>query len=1729
MDAEALNMVFPPAGTVQTPLIEAPLPAEGEEADEEYTDPFASTADVRDRVVQLHALRRGMRRGVADVTTYRPIVSLRDSDIPKGHDLRVRYSGINLLHGEHLHIKAKTWRDVNSKGRKLLTSYLNALANATGSKKFSMHKPGTKAAAADGNKDGMPHARLLFFVETLWAPRSSVAGQTSRMPTGYRLQGALYVEGKRLLDEMNAARKKKKIPEFKSVDEAYNAWYPLARGFMRSFDEAKQLQLKIEALRNKAAAAGRGKPTSITAAANAALSEEEVMQKPTPLALDPTCQRIESLMAYEWLQYTNPIEFHYDVLSKYVRPQNYVVSDKEKLAPGRIFDPRPYVDMDGSHDDDARQKSYDHPDNPINIDQILSKESLMSFFAYNGRDQPIIDPLQTQLELYARANDDPEDPVDEPVAEEPAEEEEEEEEPAADPMIVDTPQNQESELLDSDDEALEGMAKNRADEENEPMSELVESDDEGEAEVPLPVAVPLRRRVDADVEAPPHHQPYQERLEHNLQLHLGDIVFPDFPYPGSTYLINSAFVFPETFALLSLPHEMGTPVTELRIQEGWPAPDDPLQKKQAAAVITLKHIEEIRRNIELTTVEKDRRDFIYQALERTNEYRNAVTTEFDRLAKSITHERVIAVINEQRNIVASAIGREGDRIRSGSYDAILVDSREKPSTDEYMAITDFLPDDNFENGSNSKGSDRASRLKSQIANQLREGYRSHSRYANGEAVTNDILHGNLDSIDVPTEELLARMEERQQMDKEFEQVADELWEHVAKYVDTVDADFEKRDDILAFRTRAQTTFGLAAHKTKLALDEMQKLKSTNAQKMDFAKEFISEVWKTRVQLAEELIDKLKNSNNIPESLMRDFRTFFKKTCTPKGMEAVYADKQQDDFDHKPFVAFLQYMFDDFCAVFKASPNSFRALQAALFGGLDAHTFGIDRSEPAFNPVFVGDTGIGKSWLMRLVALLASPGTCRHMSNATPNTFNTETSYDNVLMIFEEMKSRWLYMSDDVKDKGASEELNFLKDRLTRFFTSTDSWFRDEATGRRSVVKSRSSHQNATMGGSNQNLTNMDKNVARRFVIWFVPEQLNNDGASPDQLKAFEEFENSETGRTAAKRHQMVHALYVVVRNLMKGGVIPNPATNSVRFYLRCILDELRDKGVDVGGSTKFHHVIQLTENLQLYYACWMALFSPLATKFYKEEGNPEAWSAEAILKLVTPFITPTKDALAYALTLVDFLYCPSYVEHMLKDLARDGLHYDKPDMWSFRTSPGRERKDPLNYDVQYFAFHGRTVTEIYERIAGFNKDFKLRSDEVGLLIDGLKRKFVTCPEFIGINPDNTSKRPAYIERNPNKSVTLPVIGIEEDHTGGSGKRWRLYILIHFLEQRTGLRFDDPALSKKLHASDPDYDAKTFRRANAEQLTRIVPGYSILTDAIMKVFAHPVLEKIPNEGRIGRPKLFEYATSYIPRTITIKDNHPTEKDEKGQPRVIYKRVSFHGVPMMIHVSRDPKARPLVQLNHVVLMPTSRNHLKRLRDPLNVAGNARAEHLGETTGMVMGTSDMDYSQNSEYMRQLCHPGIDLVFRYLKLPQDVHGLAAYRMPLGCNAISYRVAREIALADGVTKSPDYVKNYPADNLYKRVQDHISMMRGVYDPKSASHTDVNDMMGMGTFANLTFVSSLDSNTGKPIPITGIPEWDAINKIKLDFRDDIPDEDAMNIDEPSEETTPRRRRRFVDV
>ncbi len=150
---------------------------------------------------------------------------------------------------------------------------------------------------------------------------------------------------------------------------------------------------------------------------------------------------------------------------------------------------------------------------------------------------------------------------------------------------------------------------------------------------------------------------------------------------------------------------------------------------------------------------------------------------------------------------------------------------------------------------------------------------------------------------------------------------------MAAFIDELDADFVKRDDILAKRQQAQAARAIVRQNYRVQIKDIpmaQRLDPTILGPM--SKALCAAVWEVSVTAMKETMDTLMNSQNLPEAV-KCVRNWMIKNCRPapagESHEPEWA-RVPVHLAQRPMTMCLQEMGDIFCGLQYASPQAYVA-------------------------------------------------------------------------------------------------------------------------------------------------------------------------------------------------------------------------------------------------------------------------------------------------------------------------------------------------------------------------------------------------------------------------------------------------------------------------------------------------------------------------------------------------------------------------------------------------------------------------------------------------------------------------------------------------------------------------------------------------------------------------------------------------------------------------------------
>jgi len=291
------------------------------------------------------------------------------------------------------------------------------------------------------------------------------------------------------------------------------------------------------------------------------------------------------------------------------------------------------------------------------------------------------------------------------------------------------------------------------------------------------------------------------------------------------------------------------------------------------------------------------------------------------------------------------------------------------------------------------------------------------------------------------------------------------------------------------------------------------------------------------------------------------------------------------------------------------------------------------------------------------------------THETTASYNVDQDFDSFAILYQEYPTQMLFNDSISKDSGANDKLNFAKARMSGFATTTKSYDVDPDTHRRIVKYSHSSQHLVTLGATNQAIAGMDKNMKRRLLLDYVSALVSeSDGGQPHDLDPVvkDALGSNRVAEQCRFDHKEVFTAYTIVETAIKMGAQPELSFTHGKALQDNILTQARkDIGVSITSKGHRNWVMETARILSIQSACFQTLYHPEFCRLYKE-GIVERWSPDMFSLCLAPQLYIGKEAVMYALEMLEFLYSSRDENRLLATIALKCCNLANPDEWRYR-------------------------------------------------------------------------------------------------------------------------------------------------------------------------------------------------------------------------------------------------------------------------------------------------------------------------------------------------------------------------------------------------------------------------------------------------------------------------------
>lgn len=598
-------------------------------------------------------------------------------------------------------------------------------------------------------------------------------------------------------------------------------------------------------------------------------------------------------------------------------------------------------------------------------------------------------------------------------------------------------------------------------------------------------------------------------------------------------------------------------------------------------------------------------------------------------------------------------------------------------------------------------------------------------------------------------------------------------------------------------------------------------------------------------------------------------------------------------------------------------------------------------DPKLNIVLSGQGMGGKSHRLNVVIESCPTDVCEAITHWTPQSMNVDMNMSDMLTVHEEMSNKLVGAGErrgdgghGTSDSAQDDARNNFKERATSGQSTTRSFYVDEETGDRRSRLSKCQCQGVILGATNNNLADIDPNVATRFVIVSVPRSRADnifDGAHKKN-KAQAGRDGSQT-TTLVEEQREIHRVYYMIETLIRSGVLGGDNTfgcevDGADLMINRVLDELHSKyRIPTNDVRKRKHVLEMARCKCIASAVWFGLTSPLTRHLFYDPYTQEyiGLNPRVLLEGIVPYLVVTKDHVIDALTCLSSLWGHEYQDAILENFAcskcklqelrtADFLHrpkdttrnaqLDSAPLTSSHASKTARRttglglggfgiEDQLDVDYNYILLTSpKAHAEIYALLSMSSGDLCVAPNDICKILKDLSRTYINCASY-KLEEEGSERRLVLkpgSERIDRKAVDLGVCPV----TG----RAAIAVSVAFLKQKLPHLFDDSLIEdltlapmsflgghgSQANTNNANGVANAQAQAdvlaslrNALLIERNDANETCLLRAIKDVLENDVLEltgdMTPEEEELLRKDYGDVLTGELPWMTYVTSEHP----------------------------------------------------------------------------------------------------------------------------------------------------------------------------------------------------------------------------------------------------------------
>lgn len=676
------------------------------------------------------------------------------------------------------------------------------------------------------------------------------------------------------------------------------------------------------------------------------------------------------------------------------------------------------------------------------------------------------------------------------------------------------------------------------------------------------------------------------------------------------------------------------------------------------------------------------------------------------------------------------------------------------------------------------------------------------------------------------------------------------------------------------------------------------------------------------------------------------------------------------------------------------------------------------TDPKMAMIMGGDGDVGKSWRLEKVKESCPSGVCEGITYMSAKAMLTDMNWNDTLIINHEMSNKLVGPADLKGDAAMDDERNQRKEMMTAQQTTTLAFYFDDETGDRKAKLSKCQCQCNILGATNVKLGAMDQHVASRFIIFTVPSSVDESegNRAQDKEKSSSGCDEAAT-RNLVEQQRMVRRVYCMMEHLIKAGVLEDVVyganVDGARILINKVLNQMQNEyRVPTNKPRKRKHVLEMARVLCIQSWCWYVLTSPLERhlQHHPVTGAFIGLNPRVLLAIADRLVV-TSEHVVDALTMLGALWSHDYQDVILDNFAttqcrldqlrkQDFLHRPPGNSMlrgaldgaplTFSTRPQRKATAPTwslaqyvpvsmgnengegsrpqqpdeewDVDYNYIVLSGKSYDEIYKKLQDTTGALRVSTPEIDRLLRTLSGNKIECDAYeMGKHPV-TGKPRLVRSKDATRRLKRKAVDMGKDP---ATDLYAIALSVAFLKEKLPHKLHDAIVQNlavpdsedsvmrasaqsqpaegTMDLEDPAQQARQPLADDTRDLQQrlasamcIEPGASNETAvlrAIRDVLECDVLgltgESTPEEEAEVAAQYGDVITGESPCSHFLTSEHPAslptasvfEDFDPARPGEVAREISMVDLPASIRLQRNPR-RPLVHYNHMTVSPLAR---------------------------------------------------------------------------------------------------------------------------------------------------------------------------------------------------------------